>query len=211
MPTVAHSPITSKSLPNTAATAHYLHPNALPHCSHVAHTTSGPTFQVANKNIIKPAFSSTLQLSSKLSSRAQSAHFFNEITTGSLISMRQICENDCVAIFTKSDVKILKHNRVIITGLRDHTNGLWNIPLGTSPPLPTTTKALPPKPSKRHYLPRHYQTRTFPILSHCSLQPCQVQLHCGHQQRPLQFVARPVCEPHIQTSSPVSLHHEGPP
>ena len=30
--------------------------------------------------------------------------------------------------------KHLKHNQVIITGLRDRTNGLWNIPLEPRPP-----------------------------------------------------------------------------
>ena len=48
--------------------------------------------------------------------------------------MGQLCDDDYVAIFTKFDVKILKHNRVIITGLRYRTNGLWNIPLGPNPP-----------------------------------------------------------------------------
>ena len=118
MPTVAHLPVTSKALPDTAATAHYLHPSALTHCSHVAYTTSGPKVQVANRHI-KPAFSATLQLSIKLLSRSQCAHVFNDITTGSLISMGKLCDNDCVVIFTKYDVKILKHNQVIISKLRD--------------------------------------------------------------------------------------------
>ena len=47
--------------------------------------------------------------------------------------MGQICDDDCVTIFTKFYVKILKHNRLIVTGLRDRTNGLWNIPLEPSP------------------------------------------------------------------------------
>ena len=106
----------------------------MPHCSHVAHTTSIPTVQVSNGHIIKPAFSPTLKLSSKLSYKAQSAHVFKDITTGSLISMGQLCNDDCVAIFTKYDVNILKHNQVIITGLRDRTNCLWNIPIGPCPP-----------------------------------------------------------------------------
>ena len=124
----------SKSLPDTAATAHYLHLSSLPHCSNVAHTTFGPTVQVVNGHNIKPAFSAILKLSSKLSPKAQSAHVFKYIATGSLISMDQFCDNDCVAIFTKYDVNILKHNQVIITGLQDRNNGLWNIPLGPCPP-----------------------------------------------------------------------------
>ena len=90
--------------------------------------------QFANGHIIKPAFSATLQLSRKLSIKAQSAHVFKEITTGLFISMGQLCDDDCVTIFTKYDVNILKHNQVIITGLQYWTNGLWNIPLGPCPP-----------------------------------------------------------------------------
>ena len=123
-PTVSHSPFTSKALPDTVATSHYLHPSTLPHCSHVAHTTSGPTVQVANGNIIKLDFSSTLQILIKLSSRAQSADVFNDTKTGLLVSMALLYDDDCVAIFTKFDVKILKHDRVIITGLQDRTNRL---------------------------------------------------------------------------------------
>ena len=138
MPTVSHSPVTSKALPDTAATDYYLHPSALPHCYHVTHNTSVPTVQVSNRHTIKPAFSATLQLSSKLYHKAQSAHIFKDITTGSLVSMGQLCNHDCVAIFTKYDVNILKHNQVIITGLQDWTNGLWNIPLG---PCPSTQQS----------------------------------------------------------------------
>ena len=119
----------TKALPDTTATTHYLHPDALPHCSHIVCTTSGPTFQVANGNVIKPDLRANLKMSNKLSPKAQSPHVFNDITTGSLISMGQLCDDDCITIFTKFDVIVLKHNQVIITGLRDRTNGLWNIPL----------------------------------------------------------------------------------
>ena len=60
MPTVAQSPVTSKALPDTTATAYNLHPSAFPHCSYVAHTTYGPTVHVANGHIIKTSFSATL-------------------------------------------------------------------------------------------------------------------------------------------------------
>ena len=59
----------------------------LPQCSHVEHTTSGPTVQVTNGNILKPVFNTTLQLSNKLYSKAQYTHVFNNITTGYLISI----------------------------------------------------------------------------------------------------------------------------
>ena len=133
-PTVAHSPVMPKKLPDTAATSHYMHPDALPLCSHITRTTSGPTVLLANGNIINPDLQATFKISDKISSKAQSAHVFNYITTGPLISMGKLCDDNCIAIFNKFDAKILKHNQVIITGLRDHTNGLWNIPLEPRPP-----------------------------------------------------------------------------
>ena len=73
-------------------------------------------------------------MSNKLFPKAESAHVFNSFTTGSLISMGQLYNDNCIPIFTKFDIKHLKYNQVITTGLRDLTNGLWNIPLETSPP-----------------------------------------------------------------------------
>ena len=101
---------------------------------------SSPKVQVVNRNIIKPALGAPLQLLNKLSSKAQSAHIFNDITTGSFISMWQLFDDNFIAIFTKFDVNILKHNQVIITGLRDRTNGLWNIPVEPSLPAQQSSK-----------------------------------------------------------------------
>ena len=84
---------------------------------------------MANGNVIKPNLQATLKISHKRFPKAQPAHVFNDLTTGSLISMVQLCDDNCIAIFTKFDVKTLKQNQVIVTGLRDRTNSLWNIPL----------------------------------------------------------------------------------
>jgi hypothetical protein len=69
-----------------------------------------------------------LPLSPKLSSTAQSAFVLNDLQTGTLISLAQLCDDDCIAIFNKYDVKILKNDKVIITGTR-MSNGLWSLPI----------------------------------------------------------------------------------
>jgi hypothetical protein len=56
----------------------------------------------------------------------------DELRTGTLVSLAQICDDDCLAVFSKFDVKILKKDQVIITGVRSD-NGLWTIPLHTHP------------------------------------------------------------------------------
>jgi hypothetical protein len=69
-----------------------------------------------------------LPLSPKLSTTAQSAFVLNELQTGTLISLAQLFDDDCIAIFNKYDVKTLKNDKVIITGTH-MSNGLWSLPL----------------------------------------------------------------------------------
>jgi hypothetical protein len=57
-----------------------------------------------------------LLLSDKLSLQAQSAFVLNDLKTGTLISLAQLCDDDCVAIFSKYDVKLLKNNEIVIEG-----------------------------------------------------------------------------------------------
>ena len=146
-----------KAIPDTTATAQYLHLSALPHCYHISRTTSGPTVQVANGNIIKPGLRATLKLSNKLSTKAQSPHIFNDTPTGYLISMGQLCNDSCVAIFTKFYMKILKDNQIIITGSRDRTNGIWNIPLEPNPPAQQSSRRS--HPNEANGILRHDTTK----------------------------------------------------
>jgi hypothetical protein len=76
-------------------------------------------------------------LAKELSPQAKVGHIFDSLKSGSLISLGQLCDDDCVALFTKYDVKIYNQGQVIITGERNSTNGLWNIPLAP--------KAAPPE------------------------------------------------------------------
>jgi hypothetical protein len=69
-----------------------------------------------------------LPLSDHLSSTAQSAFVLDDLKTGTLISLSQLCEDDWITIFTKYDVKILKDSHVIIKGTR-MPNGLWSLPI----------------------------------------------------------------------------------
>jgi hypothetical protein len=77
---------------------------------------------------------------------AKVRHIFDNLKSGSLISIGQLCNDKCVALFTKYDVKILKHGKVIITGKRNAKNGLWNIPLA---PKDNSSPTIHPQPTNR--------------------------------------------------------------
>jgi hypothetical protein len=80
---------------------------------------------------MQPTSTGTLPLSPCLSTKAQSAFVLDNLQTGTLISLAQLCDDDCTALFTKYHVTILKNNSVIITGRR-MPNGLWSIPISPS-------------------------------------------------------------------------------
>jgi hypothetical protein len=72
--------------------------------------------------------SGLLPLSPLLSDVAQRAFVLDDLRTGTLVSLAQICDDDCTAIFSKKDVKIVKNREIIINGTRT-LNGLWSIPI----------------------------------------------------------------------------------
>jgi hypothetical protein len=70
----------------------------------------------------------TIPLATALSKQAQVGHIFDDLQ-GFLISIGQLCDDDCVTLFSKYQVDIIKDGKIMIKGKRKTTNGLWNIPL----------------------------------------------------------------------------------
>jgi hypothetical protein len=99
--------------------------------------------QVATGTLMESSIRATVPLAAALSKKAQTGHIFEDLT-GSLISIGQLCDDDCIALFSKYHVDIIKDGKVIIKGKRNATNGLWNIPLApkSSPAPPTPPFAL---------------------------------------------------------------------
>ena len=82
----------------------------------------------ADGNKMKATHTVSIPLAPQLSTPASSGFVLNGLTTGSLISISKLCDDDCVALFSKYDVKIIKDGRVIIVGPREKSSGLWTIP-----------------------------------------------------------------------------------
>jgi hypothetical protein len=105
------------------------------YAGHLCDTTAiddGPTILSASGNALPTTLKGQLPLSKKLSPAAQSAFVLDILQTGTLTSLAQLCDDDCIAIFNRYDVKILKNNQVIIKGTR-MPNSLWSVPILASP------------------------------------------------------------------------------
>ena len=90
--------------------------------------TNGPCVTVADGRIIVPTKKALLPLPIEFTRNAKIAYSFNNLQSGTLISIGQLCDDDCIAIFSKYDVKIIKNNKILIRGRRTQ-NGLWKMPI----------------------------------------------------------------------------------
>ena len=115
-------------------------------CKNITHTSSGPTVRVANGATITSTKQVTLQLSPLLSQHAQKGHILPNLRSGSLISIGQLCDDNCVAIFRKHHVTILKQGQAIIHGTRNRSNGLWYIPMIPTSPDHLALRTTRPSP-----------------------------------------------------------------
>jgi len=123
---------------DSGATGTFVARQHIPCLRHTNAISNGPTVLSASGTPMHSQLKGTLPLSPLLSSTAQSAFVLDDLRTGTLVSLAQLCDDDCIAIFDKYEVKILKHNEIIITGARMH-NGLWSIPIHEPPVRPPQT------------------------------------------------------------------------
>ena len=84
--------------------------------------------KVVKGDVITPTSQAKIQLSSELSDEVQHVFMLNGLATGSLLSIRQLCDDDCIALFSKYHLKFLMNNKIIIES-KQNNNGLWNVPL----------------------------------------------------------------------------------
>ena len=78
---------------------------------------------VADGRVMSPTKKAILPLSHKLTPKARVTFNFDNLQIVALISIGQLCDDDCIAIFSKYDVQIVKHNEIIIKGTQT-INGL---------------------------------------------------------------------------------------
>jgi hypothetical protein len=95
---------------------------------------------------IQATHSGQLPFHPSFSEQAKTAHVLDGITNSSLVSIGQLCADNCFAVLDKKLIKIFKDKKCILMGTRNKTDGLWDIsiPILTAPP--TTTQ------QRRHHL-----------------------------------------------------------
>jgi hypothetical protein len=113
---------------DSGATGTFVTSNDAKYLQNPTTVDDGPMIHSASGTSMPATQQGNLNLSKKLSASAQTAYVLDDLKTGTLISLAQLCDDDCIAIFSKYEVQIVKQDQVIIKGKR-MPNGIWSIPI----------------------------------------------------------------------------------
>ncbi len=86
---------------DSGATGAFVTSSDAKHPRNVSPVIDGPQVLSASGTSMPVTLKGDLPLSPELSPAAQSALVLNELQTGALISLAQLCDDDCIAIFNK--------------------------------------------------------------------------------------------------------------
>ena len=95
--------------------------------------TNAPKCQLPDGTIISPKEQGEIKQFKNLSESAKLAYVHPALKSASLISIGQLCDDGCTATFDKTKLEIIKNNKIIVQGHRNPDDGLWDIPLDTTP------------------------------------------------------------------------------
>jgi len=106
---------------DSGCTKHYVktHPNLqkIPSPNQIA-------VMLPNGNIMSSSGATHLNIPGS-TKQGQKAHIFNELQSGNLLSVGQLCDDGYEIKFTKDSVNFCKNNSICFTGQRNKTNGMW--------------------------------------------------------------------------------------
>jgi hypothetical protein len=69
------------------------------------------------------------------------AHIFPALTSGPLLSIGQLCDHGCIAIFDRNTVQITFNNATVLQGHRNHNTGLWYVDVQSPSIMPPLHQA----------------------------------------------------------------------
>ena len=85
-----------------------------------------------NGESIKITQKGLIPMDKELSTTATTAYILPNLHNTSLLSIAQLCDDDCLAIFDKKNMYIVKDRRIILRGIRNLTDGLWDVILNNN-------------------------------------------------------------------------------
>ena len=116
---------------DTGASKTYVRPMDKDILQQRATIKNGPKVQIPNGVSMTTTETGILPLHQNLSTQAQSGNVINGLNNASLLSIGQLCDDNCVAVFDKRFLRIFKNGTLVVKGLRNWTDELWDVTIAT--------------------------------------------------------------------------------
>ena len=89
-------------------------------------TTSTKSVILPNNETIHSTHDAKLNIPN-VNKAAKAATVYPNLTSSSLISIGQLCDDNCTAIFTKENMRVVKDDNIVLEGERNLNDGLWDV------------------------------------------------------------------------------------
>ena len=123
-PLDATTPRISPSVADTGAAGTFLEMNA-PYITNIKETDPGIKVLCPNNQYLTSTHTVNLSFPN-LPPTAKSAHLFEQLTSGSHLSIGQLCDAGCEAFFDATRMVILSQQKIVLIGTRKR-GGLWYV------------------------------------------------------------------------------------
>ena len=90
-------------------------------------TMNGPRVGLPDGLVMETLETGILPLNNFLSTMAKTGNILSGLTNSSLLSIGQLCDDDCKALFSKFKLRVYKQGKLVLMGTRNWTDGLWDI------------------------------------------------------------------------------------
>ena len=101
---------------------------------------NGPKALLPDCSLLSPSKDGHLPIGD-LSPTATHSLVYPKLTNASLLSIGQLCDDNCLAIFDKKELNIVKDNKIILKGHRNSVDKLWHIPFPNNKKSKSSTKS----------------------------------------------------------------------
>ena len=131
---------------DSGASRHYIRPPDAKILRNITTVTNGPCVSLPDNTVMTGTQQGHLPIAqTSLLPEATQAHVFPHLSSASLLSLDQLCDNNCKIYLDKHSMKVYKNDKIVLTGQRNFTDGLWDVSLRSLPQQPT-----PSTPSTFH-------------------------------------------------------------
>ena len=133
---------------DSAASKHYVRPQDKPILKNIINK-QGPPVGLPNATTLPSTQSGLLPLSGKLTRPARTARVLPGLKSATLILLGQLADDGCTSILNDYKLEVIKEGETILTGFRNPTDGLYDIPLYASGSHPNSKTTI----TENNYLP----------------------------------------------------------